>query len=78
MEETINKIQIENEDIKLHGIEVSSQIKKLYMIINERNENIKMLNEELNFYYIKYFKEKKEHENTKILLNQYKKNNKKL
>jgi hypothetical protein len=78
LEETINKIKIENEDIKLHGIEVSSQIKKLYMIINERNENIKMLNEELNFYYIKYFKEKKEHENTKILLNQYKKNNKKL
>lgn len=78
LEETINKIKIENEDIKLHGIEVSSQIKKLYMIINERNENIKMLNEELSFYYIKYFKEKKEHENTKILLNQYKKNNKKL
>ena len=78
LEETINKIKIENEDIKLHGIEVSLQIKKLYMIINERNENIKMLNEELNFYYIKYFKEKKEHENTKILLNQYKKNNKKL
>ena len=78
LEETINKIKIENEDIKLHGIEVSSQIKKLYMIINERNENIKMLNEEMNFYYLKYFKEKKEHENTKILLNQYKKNNKKL
>jgi hypothetical protein len=78
MEETINKIQIENEDIKLHGIEVSSQIKKLYMIINERNENIKMLNEELNFYYIKYFNEKKEHENTKILLNHYKNDNKKL
>ena len=72
MEETINKIQIENEDINLHGIEVSSQIKKLYMIINERNENIKMLNEELNFYYIKYLNEKKEHENTKILLNHYK------
>lgn len=78
LEETINKIKIENEDIKLHGVEVSSQIKKLYMIINERNENIKMLNEELNFYYIKYIKEKKEHENTKILLNHYKKDNFKL
>ena len=78
MEETLNKIQIENEDIKLHGIEVSSQIKKLYMVINERNENIKMLNEELNFYYMKYFNEKKEHENTKILLNHYKNDNKKM
>ena len=78
LEETINKIKIENEDIKLHGVEVSSQIKKLYMIINERNENIKMLNEELNFYYIKYIKEKKENENTKILLNHYKKDNNKL
>ena len=78
LEETINKIKIENEDIKLHEIEVSSQIKKLYMIINERNENINMLNEELNFYYVNYIKEKKEHENTKILLNHYKKNSNKL
>ena len=78
LEEAINKIKIENEDIKLHEIEVSSHIKKLYMVINERNENIKMLNEELNFYYLKYLKEKKEHENIQNLLNHYKKANKKL
>ena len=72
LEENINDLKNENDMIKLHEIEINSQIKKLYMIINERNENINMLNEELNYFYVKYTKEKKDHENTKILLQQYK------
>ena len=65
LEENINELKIENNTIKLNEIENNSKIKKLHMIINERNENINMLNEELNYYYIKYQKEIKEHENTK-------------
>ena len=72
LEENINDLKNENDMIKLHEIEINSQIKKLYMIINERNENINMLNEELNYFYVKYNKEKKAHENTKIMLQQYK------
>lgn len=72
LEETINELKSENDSIKLHEIEITSQVKKLYMIINERNENINMLNEELNYYYIKLNKEIKEHEKTKSLLRQFK------
>ena len=72
LEENINELKIENNTIKLNEIENNSKIKKLHMIINERNENINMLNEELNYYYIKYQKEIKEHENTKLMLQQFK------
>lgn len=72
LEENINELKDENSAIKLHEIEMNSQIKKLYMIISERNENINMINEELNYFYMKYNKEIKEHENTKIMLQQIK------
>ena len=42
------------------------------MMIRERNENINMLNEELNYFYMKYNKEIKDHENTKLMLQQFK------
>ena len=72
LEENINELKDKNDAIKLHAIEINSQINKLYMIINERNENINMLNEELNYFYLKYNKEKKAHENTKIMFQQFK------
>lgn len=72
LEENVNELKNENDAIKLHEVEMNTQIKKLYMVIRERNENINMLNEELNYFYMKYNKEIKDHENTKLMLQQFK------
>ena len=71
LEENINELKNKNDSMKLHEIEINAQVKKLHMVINERNENINMLNEELNYFYIKYNKEFKQHENTKLLFKQF-------
>jgi hypothetical protein len=74
LEEDINKLKDKAEEMKIGEIELDSKIKRLYDIINEKNENIRMMREELDYYYIKYNKETKSHEATKIILQQYKKN----
>ena len=74
LEEDINKLKNKAEEMKIGEIELDSKIKRLYDIINEKNENIRMMREELDYYYIKYNKETKSHEATKIILQQYKKN----
>ena len=50
LNEYINEMKLEKEKIKTVNIELQAKIKKLEMIINERNENIRMLNEELEWY----------------------------
>ena len=71
LEEKINNLKNEIEIEKMHEIKISSENKQLYMVINQRNENIKMLNEELNYYIIQYNKEMREHKKTKLLLLQH-------
>ena len=74
LEENINELKNKNELMKIKEIEYETRIKRLYNIINERNENIRMLQEEFDYFYIKYNKEIKSHELTRLLLLEYKKN----
>ena len=73
LEETINDLKNTIENMKMQEIQFNSKIKRLYDVINERNENLKMMNEELSYFYMMYNKEIKNHENTKLLLIQYQK-----
>ena len=74
LEENINELKNKNELMKIKEIEYETKIKRLYNIINERNENMRMLQEEFDYFYIKYNKEIKSHEATRLLLLEYKKN----
>ena len=61
MEIEFNKFKKEEEIIKLNEIELNTQIKRLKCISEEKNERIRMLNEELEYFMYHYQKEKKEH-----------------
>ena len=61
MEIEFNKFKKEEEIIKLNEIELNSQIKRLKCISEEKNERIRMLNEELEYFMYHFQKEKKEH-----------------
>ena len=73
LEENINELKEKNEEMKMQEIQYNTKINRLYDIINERNENINMMKEELDYYYMMYNKEMRNHENTKLLLLQNKK-----
>ena len=73
LEDENNKLKDMNENMKLGEIQYDSKIKRLYDIIKEKNENLRMMKEELDSYYNKYYKETKNHETTKLILQQYKK-----
>ena len=76
LEDENNKLKDMNENMKLGEIQYDSKIKRLYDIIKEKNENLRMMKEELDSYYFKYYKETKNHETTKLILQQYKKSEK--
>ena len=76
LEDENNKLKDMNENMKLGEIQYDSKIKRLYDIIKEKNENLRMMKEELDSYYFKYYKETKNHETTKLILQQYKKSQK--
>ena len=76
LEDENNKLKDMNENMKLGEIQYDSKIKRLYDIIKEKNENLRMMKEELDSYYFKYCKETKNHETTKLILQQYKKSEK--
>ena len=50
LNERIEEMKKEKENSKTVNIELQAKIKKLEMVIDERDENIKMLNEELEYY----------------------------
>ena len=75
LEESINELKNTNENFKMKEIEYGCKIKRLFDIINERNETIRMMQEELDYYYMMYNKEMRNHENTKLLLLQKKSEN---
>ena len=60
----IEMLKEENEEQKRMNIDVVTQNKKLIAVINMRNENLAMLNEEMEMYMMMYDKEKGEHHNT--------------
>ena len=68
LEVIIDKLKDELEGNKRQEIETNAKIKKIRMIINEKNENIYMQNEELEWYIREYQKEKFNHNNTKTAL----------
>ena len=68
LEENIKEFKKEKEKNKKDFIEFNAKIKKLNMIINERGENIIMLNEEMENYYNEFVKEKINHGNTLLSL----------
>ena len=73
MEIEFNKFKKEEEIIKLNEIELNSQIKRLKCISEEKNERIRMLNEELEYFMYHFQKEKKEHGYTYSALQEKKK-----
>ena len=76
LEEDINKLKNKNEEMVLNEIQLDSKIKRLNDIINEKNENLRMMKEEMDYYYIRYKREILSHEATKAILQQYKKSEK--
>ena len=68
LEEIIDKLKGDHEVNKRKEIESNAKIKKIKMIVNEKIENIRMLNEELEWYIREYEKEKFNHNNTKTAL----------
>ena len=61
----INEMKREKEKSKTVNIELQAKIKKLEMIIDEKKENILMLNEELEWYIRKLKEEKFNYNNFK-------------
>ena len=61
---TINELKEQKEQQKRQEIEISAQILKMKIIIEEKNENLLMMNEELDHYIREYYKEKYNHNNT--------------
>ena len=65
LKEEIKEIKLEKEMSKKENIELQAKIKKLEMIINEREENILMIYQELDYYMRKFNEEKFNHNNFK-------------
>ena len=61
----INEMKLEREIWKKNNIEMQAKLKKMEMILGEKEENIVMLNEELEYYLRKYAEEKFHHNNIK-------------
>ena len=68
LEQIIEEFKKEQEDNKRQEIEIMARIKKMKMVIDEKNENIKMMNEELEWFVREYNKEKFNHKNTQNAL----------
>ena len=64
LEKLILDYKKKDEQYKRHIIELQAQVKKLQMIIDEKIENIYMLNEEFETFYREYNKEKINHQHT--------------
>jgi septal ring factor EnvC (AmiA/AmiB activator) len=65
LREEIKAIKLEKEMSKKENIELQAKIKKLEMVINEREENILMIYQELDYYMRKFNEEKFNHNNFK-------------
>ena len=61
----IDEFKLEKENKKMEDREIQTLLKKLNMNIMEREENILMLNEELEWYILELNKERKSHQITK-------------
>ena len=68
LEETIDKLKEDQEVNKRREIETTAKVKKIRMIVNEKSENILMLNEELEWFIRALENEKFNHNNTKTAL----------
>ena len=64
LEDSFKQYKKDDEKIQLNEIELQSQIKRLKSNSYEKNERIRMMNEELEFYIFNYEKEKKSHSYT--------------
>ena len=64
MENYFNQYKKDDEKSKLYEIELQSQIKRLKGINVEKNERIRMMNEELEYFMREYNKEKVNHKHT--------------
>ena len=64
LNDTIKELKEQKDEQKRQEIEVTAQILKMKIIIEAKNENIMMMNEELEYYMREYNKEKYNHQNT--------------
>ena len=64
LNDTIKELKEQKDEQKRQEIEVTAQILKMKIIIEAKNENIMMMNEELEHYMREYNKEKYNHQNT--------------
>ena len=63
-ENIIQELRREKEKQKFVNIETLTKISKLTMEISEKNESLRMMNEELEYFFNEYNKEKHNHNNT--------------
>ena len=68
LEQIIEEFKKEKEGNKRQEIEIMAKIKKMKMVIDEKNENIRMINEELEWFTREYDKERFNHKNTQNAL----------
>ena len=68
LNDTIKELKEQKDEQKRQEIEVTAQILKMKIIIEAKNENIMMMNEELEHYMREYNKEKYNHQNTLAVL----------
>ena len=64
LENIIQELRREKEKQKFVNIETLTKISKLTMEISEKNESLRMMNEELEYFFNEYNKEKHNHNNT--------------
>lgn len=68
LNEAIKDYKEQKEQQKRQEIEITAQVLKMKIIIDEKNENLKMMNEELEHYIREYTRERYNHNNTLAVL----------
>ena len=68
LNKVIKELKEYKEKQKRQEIEINAQILKMKIIVEEKNENLMMMNEELEYYIREYNKEKYNHINTIAVL----------
>ena len=68
LNDTIKELKEQKEQQKRQEIEITAQILKMKIIIDEKNENLMMMSEELEYFMREYNREKYNHQNTLAVL----------
>ena len=68
LNDTIKELRDQKEQQKRQEIEITAQILKMKIIVDEKNENLMMMSEELEYFIREYNRERYNHQNTLAVL----------